>query len=528
MRFVVRPLLIVGAAVALASPALAQSTGTIVGRVIERTTNRPLAGVQIRVVGTTRGAATNDSGAISNPRRARRHRAARRATHRIRRVVALGRRLGREHDDRGFHDGSRRDDARRDHGHRDRPDGAQARERRADGDDRQLGASPRRPSARFSDALSSRVAGRRRAASAGETGAGSRIRIRGSNSISLSNDPLLIIDGIRADNSSQSSAQGTGGQLPSRFNDINPEEIESIEIIKGPAAAALYGTAAANGVIQITTKKGRAGQTRWDAFGESGNLTDINDYPLNLRSYGHTAVGRAGHELQPVPPHVRPHQCCVAVDSTVSNNPLKSSGIESDGNRRLAGASVTGGSDVAAYFVSGEYQKEQNVIAINGEQRLNLRTNLRTQLARSLDMQLNVGYIEQRPASPAERQQLVRRRLRVAARPRGELHADRREAASRALHGRHGHGEPRLLQPRHRPERLLQHQHAPARAAAHRRPDEQLDAARLAHGERHARRGHQPSQRQRDAAAGGAASIRRSRTATAASSARSSRTTRPA
>ena len=67
MRFVVRPLLIVGAAVALASPALAQSTGTIVGRVIERTTNRPLAGVQIRVVGTTRGATTNDSGAYRIP-----------------------------------------------------------------------------------------------------------------------------------------------------------------------------------------------------------------------------------------------------------------------------------------------------------------------------------------------------------------------------------------------------------------------------------------------------------------------------
>ena len=52
-------------------------------------------------------------------------------------------------------------------------------------------------------------------------------------------------------------------------------------MIKGPAAAALYGTAASNGVIQITTKHGRSGQTRWDAFVEGGNLTDINDYPLN-------------------------------------------------------------------------------------------------------------------------------------------------------------------------------------------------------------------------------------------------------
>src|SRR5689334_24258496 len=64
MRFVVRRLLVAGAALALASPALAQSTGTIVGRVIERTTNRPLGNVQIRIVGTTRGAATNDSGSF--------------------------------------------------------------------------------------------------------------------------------------------------------------------------------------------------------------------------------------------------------------------------------------------------------------------------------------------------------------------------------------------------------------------------------------------------------------------------------
>ena len=67
MRLVVRRLLVAGATMALASPALAQSTGTIVGRVTERTTNRPLAGVQIRVVGTTRGAATNDSGSYRIP-----------------------------------------------------------------------------------------------------------------------------------------------------------------------------------------------------------------------------------------------------------------------------------------------------------------------------------------------------------------------------------------------------------------------------------------------------------------------------
>ena len=106
------------------------------------------------------------------------------------------------------------------------------------------------PQVNLSEALA-RVPGVVVQQAAGETGAGSRIRIRGSNSISLSNDPLLVVDGIRVDNNAQSTAIGTGGQLPSRFNDINPEEIESIEVIKGPAAAALYGTAASNGVIHV-------------------------------------------------------------------------------------------------------------------------------------------------------------------------------------------------------------------------------------------------------------------------------------
>ena len=228
--------------------------------------------------------------------------------------------------------------------------------------------------------------------SAGEIGAGSRIRIRGSNSISLSNDPLLIIDGIRADNSSESSATGTGGQLPSRFNDINPEEIETIEVIKGPAAAALYGTAASNGVIQITTKHGRAGRTRWDAFMEGGSLSDVNDYPMNLRSYGHTSSGGLVTNCNVFRRTAGLTNDCVGVDSVAQNDPLKSAGIESDGSRRLAGASVAGGSDAAAYFVSGEYSREQNVIAVNAEQKLNLRTNVRTQLTRTLDMNLNVGY----------------------------------------------------------------------------------------------------------------------------------------
>src|SRR5689334_4878054 len=242
----------------------------------------------------------------------------------------------------------------------------------------------------FSDALSSKAPGVVVLQSAGESGAGTRIRIRGSNSISLSNEPLLIVDGVRLDNTPESSPIDVGGQFPSRINDLNPEDIESIEVIKGPAAAALYGTAAANGVLQVTTKKGRAGKTRWDAFAETGTLTDINDYPENLRSYGHNAAGtlRTNCSL-----FARTTGSCVAVDSTISNIPIKSSGILRDGDRRSLGASVTGGSDAVTYYIASEYQKEQNVVPSNGLQRMNIRTNLRSQLARSLDAQLNIGFV---------------------------------------------------------------------------------------------------------------------------------------
>ncbi|MEO6526589.1 MAG: TonB-dependent receptor plug domain-containing protein, partial [Gemmatimonadaceae bacterium] len=242
----------------------------------------------------------------------------------------------------------------------------------------------------FADALSSRAPGVVVQTSAGESGAGSRVRIRGSNSISLSNEPLLIVDGVRLDNTAESSPIDVGGQFPSRLNDINPEEIESLEIVKGPAAAALYGTAAANGVIHITTKRGRAGKTRWETFGELGRLEDVNVYPPNFRSYGKSPTGalRTNCSL-----FARTGGTCATVDSTVSNIPIKASGILQPGNRRLMGMSAMGGSDIATYFMTAEYQKEQNVVTVNGLQRMNMRTNVRAQLARTLDAQLSIGYV---------------------------------------------------------------------------------------------------------------------------------------
>src|SRR5882762_9095800 len=122
------------------------------------------------------------------------------------------------------------------------------------------------------DLLNSRVPGVEVMQSGGTTGTGSRIRIRGATSLSLRNEPIIVVDGVRVDNvpNADGGLGAAGGQAPSRLNDLNPEDWESVEVVKGPSAAALYGTDAANGVIQIRTKQGKPGPTKWTAFTEAG------------------------------------------------------------------------------------------------------------------------------------------------------------------------------------------------------------------------------------------------------------------
>ena len=119
------------------------------------------------------------------------------------------------------------------------------------------------PVTSFSEILQGREPGVLGEPSGGQTGVGSRIRIRGSASLSQSNEPIIYIDGVRANNGggfgSAGSLVGVSGAAPSRLDDINPEAIERVEILKGAAAATLYGTEASNGVIQIFTKRGLVG-----------------------------------------------------------------------------------------------------------------------------------------------------------------------------------------------------------------------------------------------------------------------------
>jgi TonB-dependent SusC/RagA subfamily outer membrane receptor len=107
------------------------------------------------------------------------------------------------------------------------------------------------------DMLQSRVPGIAVNSGSGTAGTSRTIRMRGASSISLSNNPIIFIDGVRFNEGTVNL--GLNGQLTDRLNDLNPDDIENIEVVKGPAAATLYGADASAGVIQIITKKGRAG-----------------------------------------------------------------------------------------------------------------------------------------------------------------------------------------------------------------------------------------------------------------------------
>ena len=154
----------------------------------------------------------------------------------------------------------------------------------------------------FINALQGRVAGVEVTSTSGVPGASSSITIRGVSSISGSNQPLMVIDGLPMDNKTLNTAafasdapgsatafSNRGVDFTNRAADINPEDIESLVVLKGPEAAALYGIDAANGAIVITTKRGQAGTS---AFSYSNDFTyeQLRAQPETQRVYGPTSV----------------------------------------------------------------------------------------------------------------------------------------------------------------------------------------------------------------------------------------------
>ncbi|MGI8401565.1 MAG: TonB-dependent receptor plug domain-containing protein, partial [Gemmatimonadaceae bacterium] len=381
----------VGAMLAwIASSASAQDGGTVSGRVIDATTSAPVISAQVQIVGTGRGGTTADDGRfrIANVRP---------GTYQVR-VLRIGYQASTQPVTLG-------------------PGqaitleyllapavvtldevvtlatGATTRKREQG---MVVGTLAPEPAAlatagNVAQLLTGRVPGVDVAASGGTVGSSSRVRIRGASSLSLSNDPLLIVDGIRVDNNSASTTIGVGGQQPSRFNDINPEDIEKIDILKGPAAAALFGTAAANGVIQITTKRGRAGTTRFTLFGESGSIRNVTPFPRNFAWVGKTTAGNRTTNCN-LDNQTR-GLCTANPDSLVSFSPLAQYSPFIDGRRAAYGASAVGGNDRVSYYVGGNYDRQQGVVDANTDQRAGGRVNLTAQLTDKWNISLGSNYL---------------------------------------------------------------------------------------------------------------------------------------
>jgi TonB-linked SusC/RagA family outer membrane protein len=235
----------------------------------------------------------------------------------------------------------------------------------------------------LSNLLSGRAPGLLVQDAGGTTGSGTRTRIRGSNSLSLSNEPVVIVDGIRVENGPSSLSVGVGGQQPSRINDINPNDLETVQVAGGPSASVLYGTDAANGVIQIRTKQGKPGPTRWELYAEGGVLNDIATYAANYQ--GVDSTGASCTLVAQVANRCRQAQ-------VLSFNPITTFSPFRTGRRQEYGIAASGGSDQTTYYVSGHWNQELGVYPVNENRQVSVLANLHQQASSHFDFQARVGY----------------------------------------------------------------------------------------------------------------------------------------
>ncbi len=254
------------------------------------------------------------------------------------------------------------------------------------------------PVRNVSDLLTGRASGVSVIGSSGQVGTGSRIRVRGASSLSLSNDPLIYVDGIRVDNAQASGPtnQAFGSASVSRWNDFDPDDIESIEVIKGPAAATLYGTEASNGVIQIITKKGAAGRPAWNVSIRQGanwlpGWKSGDGYYVN---YG--TVPRAGSTTALDTVTISAIQLNDSVNARFGHD------IFRVGRLQDYQLNVSGGTAALRYYVGANREEAQGVERINRLQRTNFRANVSASPNRNTDVTATSGLVTGRTYLPYE------------------------------------------------------------------------------------------------------------------------------
>ncbi|HEX8696637.1 MAG TPA: SusC/RagA family TonB-linked outer membrane protein [Longimicrobium sp.] len=245
-------------------------------------------------------------------------------------------------------------------------------------------------------ALQSRVPGVQVAAPAGTEGTAARVRIRGVSSISAGAAPVYVIDGVRMFGGTQGGFD-LSGQSQSALDAISPQEIESIEVIKGPAAATLYGADAANGVIQIITKKGRPGQQRIQLSGRASygeqewGARTFTNYSLCTQARIDERFP-ANHQFFPNQP-VWPGCQGVAAGSLISADLLRQDPAAlRTGHNRMYHLDARGGGERFGFFLSGTLDNNDGVVFNNEFERIAARGNFTVAPSDKLSLDVNSGY----------------------------------------------------------------------------------------------------------------------------------------
>ena len=225
---------------------------------------------------------------------------------------------------------------------------------------REIESPPLWVGARLSDMLTARTAALRVSPARGALGSPGRFRVRGAQTIADDRMPLVILDGMRL-----SAASGTLGGA-ARLEDLNPEEIASIEVIPGAASAALYGPGAANGVIVVRTREGREGRPRWEIYSEAGTRRPFGVWPAwygGIDADNADSTYRTGRCALPAV-----GQGLCVQDSIFRYNPYGYTGQLRTAIARQHGVAVSGGLPWLDYFVAGELDGDGGAYALSSDE----------------------------------------------------------------------------------------------------------------------------------------------------------------
>jgi len=199
-------------------------------------------------------------------------------------------------------------------------------------------------------------------------GGGISVRLRGVNSFISGSDPLYIVDGVIVDNESGQLADLGGRSNPqNRLADLNPDDIEHIEIIRGAAAAALYGSRANNGVVQIFTKRGTSGKPRFTSTTRWGTSQLRQQQPFNFYPFDVNGLPITRFNYQ---------------DDIFHRAPSWEQDV-----------TVEGGNDQTRYFMSGNFANEDGIMRSTSSRRTGARVNLQQQLTPTLVANVTSNYI---------------------------------------------------------------------------------------------------------------------------------------